>query len=424
VHSKAQAEGWQSGDGRTAALKALGDLGELQRRLEEERRMLKLYVIKAKQEWEERLERALSANGMAERRDQDVAADGATDDQEYYQASLGEVIGPNKSFKVEGQIGRGVFSSVFSCKHEKSGKEYAVKFIRSSAMMRKVSEKEVETYRHLARAAIKVDPEGAGHLVRLAGPETFEHRGHLCLVFALLKCDLRFGLQRYGQGKGLPMGTVRLYGRQLLLGLRALWRLKVIHADVKPDNVLMSMDKATVQLIDFGSSMGDGEQIRTSYVQPRYYRAPEVILGAKYGTPIDVWSLGVTLFELATGHVPLVGKTNNAMLHQMLETCGAFPEGLRKSGEFANRHFKETGDFLCQEPKATMPMARFKQPSKSALSLLETALKKPPPGADERRHAAAVQSFGDLVAKCVTVDPAKRVVPEHALAHGFFGGRG
>jgi dual specificity tyrosine-phosphorylation-regulated kinase 2/3/4 len=65
-----------------------------------------------------------------------------------------------------------------------------------------------------------------------------------------------------------------------------------------------------LQVIDFGSSCFDDQRIYT-YIQSRFYRAPEVIMGSKYGMPIDMWSLGCILAELLTGYPLLPGEDEN-----------------------------------------------------------------------------------------------------------------
>merc|ERR1712100_61117 len=117
-------------------------------------------------------------------------------------------------------------------------------------MMKKAAEREIEMYRRLAKNAPKVDLEASQYLMGLSGLETFVHQGHLCMVFDLMKCDMRAATSKYGQGRGLPLPTVAQYGRQILLALRLLRKLNVIHGDLKPDNLLMSQSKTEVKICD------------------------------------------------------------------------------------------------------------------------------------------------------------------------------
>jgi len=394
------------------AKKPLGDLVELQKQLEEERDKLQLFVLKAKQEHEEKRE----TDDRRERRE-----------REYYQPSWGEPVGPENRFLLEGEVGRGAFSTVFRCRDALKGGEYAVKFIRMNAMLRKATEKEVKLMRRLRTLASEQDPDGARCFLGLAGPEVFEHAGHLAVVFPLQRCDLRSGLHKYGQGKGLPLPTVQSYAGDIFLALRALRKVNIIHSDVKPDNLLITPDKASVKLSDFGSAMGVAERVKTDYVQPRFYRAPEVILGQVYGCEIDTWSAALTLFELATGHIVFQGRTNNDMIHEMLKVNGAFPKRFATSGEFASRHFTSDGDFKCQEPgngspEAAIPMSKFPkppQPPQPFRQMLEERIKETPAGSDAGRHQARLQRLADLLSRCVVPVPAERLKPDKALAHAF-----
>lgn len=394
--------------GAAKALPALGDLAELQKGLERERSMLQLVVLKAKRELEDQKE----TKEKRERRE-----------REYFKAEFGEPCGPKNQLLLEDELGRGAFSTVFRCRDMGvSGKEYAIKFIRSNALLRKATEKEVRLMRRLRNEASVQDPEGARCFLGLAGPETFEHKGHLALVFYLQRCDLRSGLQKYGQGRGLPLPNVRTYARDIFMALRALKKVNVIHSDLKPDNLLMTLDKASVKLSDFGSAMDMAERIRTDYAQPRFYRAPEIILGQSYGTQIDMWSAGATLFELATGRILFTGRTNNGMIHEMLKTCGAFSKRFATTGEFAAKHFTKEGHFRLKDVSGEqlVPAGRFRKPSQPVAQLLCDLGKKIPPGMDANLHQVAVRNVGDLITKCVVPDPAGRTTPEVALEHRFF----
>ncbi|KAA3676452.1 dual specificity tyrosine-phosphorylation-regulated kinase 2/3/4 [Paragonimus westermani] len=80
-------------------------------------------------------------------------------------------------------------------------------------------------------------------------------------------------------------------------------RNNIIHCDLKPENILLRRSaRCSIKVIDFGSSCYLDKRIYT-YIQSRFYRAPEIILGMEYGTPIDMWSLGCIVAEMITGEL-------------------------------------------------------------------------------------------------------------------------
>ena len=89
--------------------------------------------------------------------------------------------------------------------------------------------------------------------------------------------------KKYGRGIGLNIRAVRPYAAQMFWALYHLQNCGVLHSDIKPDNILVSEDRTSVKLCDFGSAMFQGENEVTPYLVSRYYRSPEVILGLKYG---------------------------------------------------------------------------------------------------------------------------------------------
>jgi len=323
-------------------------------------------------------------------------------------------------------LGRGAFSTVFRLKDTKGeGKDYAVKFIRLNPSLRKATELEVKLMRRLRVEASEKDPAGARCLLGLAGPEAFEHEGHLALVFQLQRCSVQYWLQTYVQGRGLPIPTVRSYGRDVLLALRALQRVGVVHNDLKPDNLLMSLDKSSLKLSDFGCAFDAAERQRAAYVRPAYcssYRAPEAILGRRLGIEVDTWSAGATVFELATGRRLFPEKSNNGMLHGMLKVCGAFPKRMATDGSSAAKHFTPAGDFRLKDPNLSagelvLPMARFAKPSRPVLQLLRDAGKEQ---SETDGGEEAMCNLADLITRCLAPAPAERLTPERAMGHGFF----
>lgn len=390
------------------------DLGALQKQLLEERSKLQMFALWAKQEHEEQKK--------APDRQEDKV------EQSYFQGACGDACGPAGRFVLEEELGRGAFSSVYRVQDTETQGRYAIKFVRSNKMFRKVTERELKLMGRLCQEAAATDPEGARCLLTLAFFESFEHNGHLAMVFELMRCDLRVGLEKYGQGRGLPLlPEVRNFGRNLFSALRVLHRLGVIHCDVKPENLLLSLDKTSVKLSDFGAAMAMAERVRTDEMQPRFYRAPEVILGQDYDTQIDLWSSGVTLFELATGRALFGGDTNNELVHEMLKLRGAFPERFACAGEFAYKHFNRSGEFLNANGDfarnsanpAVVPMSAFSTPE-PLLQALEAEIREPPRGVDAARHQGLVRHFAALVERCLALPPGDRPTAEGALAHRFF----
>jgi serine/threonine-protein kinase PRP4 len=93
--------------------------------------------------------------------------------------------------------------------------------------------------------------------------------------------NLRETLYKFGKDVGINIGAVRMYARQLLSALRHLADLKIVHGDIKLDNILCSEDLKQVTLCDFGSAFleTDKDIKPTTYIVSRFYRAPEIILG-------------------------------------------------------------------------------------------------------------------------------------------------
>ena len=103
------------------------------------------------------------------------------------------------------------------------------------------------------------------------------------LAPAVQDLNLRELTKKYGRGIGLNIRAVRPYAAQMFWALYHLQNCGVLHSDIKPDNILVSEDRTSVKLCDFGSAMFQGENEVTPYLVSRYYRSPEVILGLKYG---------------------------------------------------------------------------------------------------------------------------------------------
>jgi len=115
---------------------------------------------------------------------------------------------------------------------------------------------------------------------------------------------------------------------QILETLRMLRQHSIIHCDLKPENILLVQPKKSeIKLIDFGSSCFAHEKIYT-YIQSRFYRAPEIMLGVSYTPAIDMWSLGCILAELYTGFPIFPGETEPEQMALIMEVNGHPPKDL------------------------------------------------------------------------------------------------
>ena len=126
----------------------------------------------------------------------------------------------------------------------------------------------------------------------------------------------------------------------------------VIHCDLKPENILcVDAAREKLKVVDFGSGCLTKEQVYT-YVQSRYYRAPEVILRIPYSEKVDIWSLGCILAELYTGEPLFPGNSEQEQLEFIMELCGMFPDTMIDKSRKKDHYFDtDYSPFLIEDPK-------------------------------------------------------------------------
>ncbi|RNF06581.1 protein kinase [Trypanosoma conorhini] len=243
---------------------------------------------------------------------------------------------------------------------------------------------------------------------------------------------------------------LRRIARQIAEALTYVHSLNLIHADLKPENVLfVSHRRCVVKVIDFGSSCFLSDHL-SSYIQSRSYRAPEVIFGCDYDGRIDVWSLGAILVELVTGEVLFTSDTVPEMLARIVYVCGRpFPRRMlwegRHTAKFINKfgciyeqgnkdgedaaedssyYYLYTPVFQSRESQEVNEKAMHKKESDTVdLGENEETLLDGAPYSVLRQklaaHGVTDASFLSFVEACLTLDHKKRPRSKDLLSHPF-----
>jgi serine/threonine protein kinase len=321
-------------------------------------------------------------------------------------------------YTIAGCIGRGQFGQVFQVVTT-ALTSYAMKISPSDVRLKQQAHHEVSILTHLQLS-------GNASLSRISRLiDWFVYRGHVCIVLELLSFDLYTVLQRR-EFVGLPLPLLQSVTRDLLETLDLLRRCGVVHADLKPENIVLCDGTSThVKVIDFGSSRTLVQRCPV-YVQSRYYRAPEVVLRLPHGPAIDVWSLGCVLCELFMG-APLFGGQSEI---QLLEIVAGFlghipPEMARRSPRFEELFLPDatlkTEAQVCREKGVPVEIRHHYLATESSLRDLVLGYR---PGSgiaviDKRTQKQRRLLLVDLIKKMLVYQPDDRIAPVDALQHPF-----
>ena len=342
------------------------------------------------------------------------------DSEGYYNTIPGELI--QSRYHVQQNLGRGMFASVVRARDNKRSRDVAIKIIRNNESMFKAGKKEIDILQDLAAN----DPDDKKHMIRLE--TSFEHKGHLCMVFENFSSNLRELLKKYGRDVGINIKAIRAYAQQLFLALSLMKRCQYLHADLKPDNILVgpkpdAMTKENVnvlKLCDLGTAVPITEALTAPYLVSRFYRAPELILGIPYDYGIDIWSLGCTLFELYTGKILFTGRNNNGMLRSIMECRGKFPHKLLRKGTETYKYFDDLLNFHATEEDKHTRRLVTKTVEVKAKPIRDLRSRIIPNGKKlDEVERKEVELFLDLLDKCLDLRVEKRITPNEALKHPF-----
>lgn len=291
-------------------------------------------------------------------------------------------------------LGVGTFGQVFRCVSSE-GDEVAIKVVKSQNKFYQYEMNEVRILKKFKDLGL------TKYFVELY--DAFIYKNHLCIVVQLLGRNM-YDLSKILRFNGLELYSLRNALQQVLAGLCTLQSLGITHCDLKPENILVSdFFHEQVKIIDFGSA--STRPLSTIYyIQSRFYRAPEVILGIPYSTTIDVWSLGCIAYELLMGKPLFPGKSNEDQIHLIHEFLpSGIPLFMLEHGTNSHLYFKKGSGFLARD-----------NPSKFTLQGMIGQIY----GKYSPSHEIAL--FIDLVLQMLNPSYLERSAPHALLKHEFF----
>ncbi|KAK9273400.1 hypothetical protein L1049_018210 [Liquidambar formosana] len=344
------------------------------------------------------------------------------DDREgHYVFNYGENLTPR--YKILSKMGEGTFGRVLECWDRQTREYVAIKVVRSMRKYRDAAMIEVDVLQHIAK-----NDRGGSRCVQIRN--WFDYRNHICIVFEKLGPSL-FDFLKRNKYCPFPVDLVREFGRQLLESVAYMHDLHLIHTDLKPENILLASSEyvklpgckrissdethsrclpksSAIKLIDFGSTAFDN-QIHSSIVSTRHYRAPEVILGLGWTYPCDLWSVGCILVELCSGEALFQTHENLEHLAMMERVLGPLPDHMiRRANRGAEKYIKRGS-------RLNWPEGAVSRESIRAVKKLDRLKDM------VSRHVDCTRSsIIDLLYGLLRFDPSERLTARQALNHPFF----
>ncbi|XP_073324094.1 homeodomain-interacting protein kinase 1 isoform X3 [Pagrus major] len=329
------------------------------------------------------------------------------------------------SYEVLEFLGRGTFGQVAKCWKRGTNEIVAIKILKNHPSYARQGQIEVGILNRLSA-------ENADEYNFVRSYECFQHKGHTCLVFEMLEQNL-YDFLKHSKFSPLPLRHIRPILQQVATALMKLKSLGLIHADLKPENIMLVdplRQPYRVKVIDFGSASHVSKAVCSTYLQSRYYRAPEIILGLPFCEAIDMWSLGCVIAELFLGWPLYPGASEYDQIRYISQTQGLPAEYLLSAGT-------KTVRFFNRGPDSSYPLWRLKTPSEHEMEMgikskearkyifnclddmMQVNLSSHLEGTDMLAEKADRREFIDLLKRMLRLDADKRITPTKTLGHPF-----
>ncbi|XP_036392507.1 homeodomain-interacting protein kinase 4-like [Megalops cyprinoides] len=336
-----------------------------------------------------------------------------------------------EDYRVVRLVAQGTFGEFFMCQRESDSQEVAVKKVTT----RKYP-KVKEEIKILTALWQKNEEDTWSYIQRFY--EAFGDKLHRYLVFETLEMSL-YELQEAMDFTPFEICEIRTITYQMLRALTKLRRFGIIHADLKPENIMIVNQRQhpyRVKLGNFRSAYftKDAATYKPRRVQTRYYRSPEILLGLPFCARVDIWSLGCVMAELCLGY-PLYPATTDSELMEWIVLSRGMPgvellrsgmmtrsffDRVRKGKKPPKWHLKTvkgrpTKSESHSHQEVLFDKKEFMVSHWNRLKIPEYDFQCGPPEAVAVDHRSMV----DLIRRMLTVDPRRRIDSVSALRHPF-----
>lgn len=323
-------------------------------------------------------------------------------------------------------LGKGTFGQVVKAWKKGTNEIVAIKILKKHPSYARQGQIEVSILSRLSN-------ENAEEFNFVRAFECFQHKNHTCLVFEMLEQNL-YDFLKQNKFTPLPLSSIRPIVQQVLTALFKLKQLGLIHADLKPENIML-VDPINqpfrVKVIDFGSASHRSKAVTNTYLQSRYYRAPEIILGLPFKEAIDMWSLGCVIAELFLGWPLYPGSSEYDQIRYIAQTQGLPPSQMLNAAAKTHRFFKQDHQhsvpvywrLKTPEEHERETSSRSKETRKYVFNCLDDMAQVNMPtdldGVDMLCEKLDRQEFVDILKRMLSMDQDRRLTPAEGLQHPF-----
>ena len=232
-----------------------------------------------------------------------------------------------KDFTILSTIGEGSFGKVFLLSHNKTKSKYAIKRIS------KLDKNNQEGKTYFKREIEIMYKIHQSNIVRLFNH--FEDNEYCYFVMEYIENGNLFEQPAWKNNKCFPSNDVAKIIKEIICAVYYLHNMDppIIHRDIKPENVLIDKN-GVAKLTDFGwSNYVDSNEVRRTYCGTPVYLAPEMIKEIGHDEHLDIWCIGVLLFELLTGNVPFKGKDIDSLNNNILQLKIVWPKDISNTAK-------------------------------------------------------------------------------------------